>query len=123
MPRSFERGLPMMRAARTGNVQINWQVCRPLSALRGAWTSRTRRQAPVGRSGGMMDAMRRLLVPSLIVGIGTASIAVALSAQSCVVWLDGRACATVGTIALNVLGLAMIGIGGLWLFARVRRGT
>ena len=71
----------------------------------------------------MMDAMRKLLVPSLIVGIGIASIAVAPSAQSCFVWSNGRACETVGTIAFNLIGLAMIGIGGLWLFARVTRGT
>jgi hypothetical protein len=78
-------------------------------------------QALVGCHSAIMHPMRRLLVPALLIGTGIACLAVAPSAQFCVTWSDGSACETAATIVLNVLGLALIGIGGLWLVVRSRR--
>jgi hypothetical protein len=57
--------------------------------------------------------MSRLLVAACLIALGLAALIVAPSAQSCTVDVDTRACETIGTIILNVVGGALIALGTL----------
>ena len=55
-----------------------------------------------------------------LIGLGVAVLIVAPLAQSCIVGSDSRACETIGTIVLNVVGLVMIAVGGALLVVGLR---
>jgi hypothetical protein len=58
--------------------------------------------------------MSRLLVAACLIALGLAALIVAPSAQSCTVDVDTRACETIGTIILKVVGGALIAFGALF---------
>ena len=60
-------------------------------------------------------------MPAVLVGIGLACFVIAPMAQTCVTDFDYRACETAGTVVLNLVGLAFVGIGGAWLYRNLLR--